>query len=175
MVQLLCLVSMASVLSLWPIIKSGVLSAADATRGISEITANFGKANSLFATAGIVGGIVGILLLIFTGAVFIYCWRRLNREWEREHDNLTGADDSRALENQQNEIENLADRPRSGYYEHEFYGDPNGNLSAPSGDQTGTTDNPSKSKETPNLLGSDFKDSLLDSSTPRQMIDASPS
>ncbi|VUZ56629.1 unnamed protein product [Hymenolepis diminuta] len=82
---------------------------------------------SLFATAGIVGAIIGVFLLILFVTVIICCWRRLNREWEQEYNNPSGAVNSRTAGNQRNEVENSTDRPRSGYYEHEFFQNPNNN------------------------------------------------
>ncbi|KAL5107392.1 hypothetical protein TcWFU_001786 [Taenia crassiceps] len=89
--------------------------------------------SSILATAGIVGGIIGIFLLIFIGSIIWCCWytacqsrrkrRRLNQECEREQNLPTDIESNPHLNdasNQRSQSEYSADRPRSGYYEHEL-------------------------------------------------------
>nr|CDS19798.1 epidermal growth factor [Echinococcus granulosus] len=131
--------------------------------------------SSIFATAGIVGGIIGIFLLIFLGSLIWCCWyltchsrrkrHRLNQEWEREQNNPTDIESNPHLSNapnQRSQSEHLADRPRSGYYEHELCGDMdngnNGNDSAVNIDRMETAENPDSTRETSHLLAYDETD-----------------
>ncbi|EUB57446.1 hypothetical protein EGR_07688 [Echinococcus granulosus] len=93
------------------------------------------------------------------------CKHRLNQEWEREQNNPTDIESNPHLSNapnQRSQSEHLADRPRSGYYEHELCGDMdngnNGNDSAVNIDRMETAENPDSTRETSHLLAYDETD-----------------
>nr|CUU98043.1 hypothetical transcript [Hymenolepis microstoma] len=87
----------------------------------------------LLSAVGIVGTIIGIFLLILFVVLIICCCqsarkrRRLNREWERRHNNPSEVESSRTTEDRRDILVNSTDRPRSGYYEHEFLQNPRDN------------------------------------------------
>ncbi|VDK23675.1 unnamed protein product [Taenia asiatica] len=108
--------------------------------------------SSILATAGIVGGIIGIFLLILIGSVIWCCWRRLNQECEREQNIPTDIESNPHLNNaptQRSQSEHLADRPRSGYYEHELCGDMD---NAANIDRMETADSLDNTREATHLL-----------------------
>uniref|UniRef100_A0A5K3F1E8 EGF-like domain-containing protein n=1 Tax=Mesocestoides corti TaxID=53468 RepID=A0A5K3F1E8_MESCO len=124
--------------------------------------------SSLFATAGIVGGIIGIFVLIFIASVIWCCWRRLNGCQERGP-NGPGRNVFRPLSNTapdpESQSHNSLNRPRSGLYEHELNGDFNNDLII---DQNRAAIGPDGTRETAHLLEFDGTDGRGNPTSPHQ-------